>query len=274
MNNILDINTNLLSEADEIRLSKLIKEGGEKALQARNELVVANIRLVGYCARAFQNGEIDYEDICAMGYEGLIKAAEKFDYTFGNKFSTYAIDTINGYIKRGISKEKNAIKTPIKLFGLIYKIQKARNDLEALWGETPNATEISEHLNIPEREILKALNCETRIVSLDVMVGDDRDTSLEELLEDTNAVNPCDLTLKNELVDMVRDALSKLTPREAMVISLRYGIGASEAMTLEEIAQLPEFGVTRERIRQIEIKALRKLNRNPQLRYLHDEYAS
>ena len=264
----------LLSAEEELELGRIIREGGKDAEKARNDLVRANLRLVVYCAKRFIGRGTEFDDLNAMGIEGLIKAAEKFDYTLGYRFSTYATWWINQAISRGISTESDPIRVPANVREMIFKVEKARKALFQESGEEPSPDRIAAFLEVPEETVKAALQAKYSTFSIDTKVGEDSETTVGELLPDENAEDPCEAALDNGLKDAIKEVLSWLTPKEAQILSLRYGIGGNRPMTLEEVAQLPEFNVTRERIRQIEGKAIRKIRRSPRLMNLLKDYAA
>lgn len=264
----------LLSAEEEIELGKTLREGGDEAIQARNTLINANLRLVVHYAKCFLGRGVDLEDLNAMGIEGLIKAAEKYDYTMGCKFSTYATWWIKQAISRGIADEASLVRIPVHMNEVIHKVRKAQKFLNQEYGEEPTVGEIAEYLDIPEKTVLAAFGAMYNIVSFDTKVGEDGDNTLEDFLADENADDPCDVAINSGLKEAVQNVLGQLEPKEALVLSLRNGIGRSYPMTLEEIANLPEFGVTRERIRQIEEKAIRKIQRSPKMMNLLRDFAA
>lgn len=264
----------LLSTEEEIALSKSIKEGGEKALEARNKLVQSNLRLVIHYAKRYLGRGVDIEDLNAMGIEGLFKAAEKFDYTLGYKFSTYASWWIKQAISRGIADEGNLVRIPVHMSETIHKVRRAQKALTQEWGEEPTIEKLAEYCGLPENTVLAAIQAMYSIVSFETKVGEDGDTTLEDFLADEKQENPCDVAVAMDLKEAIRLVLGHLTAKEATVLALRNGIGAEYPMTLEEIANLPGFGVSRERIRQIESKALRKIRLNPRLLNLLRDFAA
>lgn len=264
----------LLSAEEEAELGKIISEGGEAATKARNDLIQANLRLVVFCAKKYLGRGLELADLNAMGIEGLIKAAGKYDYSLGFRFSTYALWWINQAIYRGIANEAGLVKIPVHLNETVYKVRKARKSLEQANGREATVEEISEFLDMPQKTVMTAIQATYNIVSLDKMVGEDGDATLEYFLPDENAEDPCDAAMNTGLKEAVHKVLGKLFPKEALVLSLRYGIGTGAPMTLEEVANHPEFGVTRERIRQIESKAIRRIRCTPALMKLLRDFAA
>lgn len=263
-----------LSTEEELELGKKIKEAGPEAIQARNELIQSNLRLVMHYAKKYLNRGVDLEDLNAMGTEGLFKAAEKYDYLLGYRFSTYASWWINQAITRGIAAESTTVRIPVHMSENIHKVRKAQKNLKQETGREATVEELAIYSGLSEKTVMAAIQAMYTIVSFDTKVGEDGDSTLEDFLADDKADDPCEMVLKDGLKEALREVLGMLEPREALVLSLRNGIGMSNTMTLEEIAKLPGFGVTRERIRQIEGKALRKIRRNPKMMSILKDFAA
>ena len=263
-----------LSTEEELELGKKIKEAGPEAIQARNELIQSNLRLVMHYAKKYLNRGVDLEDLNAMGTEGLFKAAEKYDYLLGYRFSTYASWWINQAITRGIAAESTTVRIPVHMSENIHKVRKAQKNLKQETGREATVEELAIYSGLSEKTVMAAIQAMYTIVSFDTKVGEDGDSTLEDFLADDKADDPCEMVLKDGLKEALREVLGMLEPREALVLSLRNGIGMSSTMTLEEIAKLPGFGVTRERIRQIEGKALRKIRRNPKMMSILKDFAA
>ena len=263
-----------LSTEEELELGKKIKEAGPEAIQARNELIQSNLRLVMHYAKKYLNRGVDLEDLNAMGTEGLFKAAEKYDYLLGYRFSTYASWWINQAIARGIAAESTTVRIPVHMSENIHKVRKAQKNLKQETGREATVEELAIYSGLSEKTVMAAIQAMYTIVSFDTKVGEDGDSTLEDFLADDKADDPCEMVLKDGLKEALREVLGMLEPREALVLSLRNGIGMSNTMTLEEIAKLPGFGVTRERIRQIEGKALRKIRRNPKMMSILKDFAA
>lgn len=264
----------LLTPEEEQTLGKIIKAGGEEAMEARNKLVEANLRLVVHCAKKYQGRGVSMEDLSLMGVEGLIRAAEKFDYEMGYRFSTYAIWWVKQSIARGIADEGSSVRVPVHMNDTIYKVKKAKKMILQQNGYEPSVDEIVEITGLSFEKVMSAIDAMYSIVSMDTKVGDEGDTTLEEFIPDENAVNPESNAMQNGLKEAVQEVLGQLLPKEALVLSLRYGIGTERPMTLEEIANRPGFCVTRERIRQIETKALRKIKKSQTMKDRLRDYAS
>lgn len=246
----------LLSSQEEIELAKRIQEGDQRA---KNQLTQANLRLVVSIAKHYVGRGMLFLDLIQEGNLGLIKAVEKFDYTRGYKFSTYATWWIKQAITRAIADQARTIRIPVHMVETINKITRIQRQLVQEKGREPTPEEIAEKLDgvlTPERvrEIQKiALDP----VSLETPIGEEDDSHLGDFIEDKEAISPSDYTTKSLLKDELRSVMKELTDREERVLRLRYGLDDDRPRTLEEVGK--EFGVTRERIRQIEAKAIRKL---------------
>ena len=245
----------MLSADEEHHLAVLVAHGDKNA---RNQLVEANLRLVCSLAKHYQGCGLTYQDLIQEGNIGLIKAAEKFDVEKGFRFSTYATWWIKQAISRAIADQARTIRVPVHMAENINKVKKIERQLLAELQHEPTNAEIAKAMKMSEDQIAEIKSYMTDTTSLDIQVGDDDDgTTIGSFVEDTHFVNPADVYVKaanGEMVDMV---LSTLSDREANIIRMRFGIGRDRAMTLEEVGK--EFSLTRERIRQIEAKALRKL---------------
>lgn len=245
----------MLSADEEQHLASLVAQGDKNA---RNQLVEANLRLVCSLAKHYQGCGLTYQDLIQEGNIGLIKAAEKFDVEKGFRFSTYATWWIKQAISRAIADQARTIRVPVHMAENINKVKKIERQLLAELQHEPTNAEIAKAMKMSENQIAEIKSYMTDTTSLDIQVGDDDDgTTIGSFVEDTHFVNPADAYVKaanGEMVDMV---LSTLSDREANIIRMRFGIGRDRAMTLEEVGK--EFSLTRERIRQIEAKALRKL---------------
>ena len=246
---------NMLSADEEYHLASLVAHGDKNA---RNQLVEANLRLVCSLAKHYQGCGLTYQDLIQEGNIGLIKAAEKFDVEKGFRFSTYATWWIKQAISRAIADQARTIRVPVHMAENINKVKKIERQLLAELQHEPTNAEIAKAMKMSEDQIAEIKSYMTDTTSLDIQVGDDDDgTTIGSFVEDTHFVNPADAYVKaanGEMVDMV---LSTLSDREANIIRMRFGIGRDRAMTLEEVGK--KFSLTRERIRQIEAKALRKL---------------
>ena len=257
----------LLTASEETELAKRIAEGDEEAKQA---LINANLRLVISIAKRYAGRGMPFLDLIQEGNMGLIKAVEKFDYTRGYKFSTYATWWIRQAITRAIADQARTIRIPVHMVETINKISRAQRQLVQELSRDPTAEEISERLEgaiSPERiSEIQRINQEP--VSLETPIGEEDDSHLGDFLEDKEVESPNEYTTKSLLKDELNEVMSELTDREERVLRLRYGLDDNHPRTLEEVGKT--FGVTRERIRQIEAKAIKKLRHPNRARRLGD----
>lgn len=244
----------LLTPQEETEIAQKILEGDEKASQ---RLVEANLRLVVSIAKRYLGRGMQFLDLIQEGNLGLMKAVEKFDHTKGFKFSTYATWWIRQAITRAIADQARTIRIPVHMGETINKIKKASGQLLHENGHEPSVEEIAEYLNIPIEKIREALRASQEPVSLETPIGEEEDSHLGDFIPDDSAVTPQDAASQLMLKEQLSSVLSTLTPREEKVIRLRFGLDDGRPRTLEEVGEV--FDVTRERIRQIEAKALRKL---------------
>lgn len=244
----------MLSADEEIKLAHRIAEGDQSA---KNELVEANLRLVVSLARHYQGCGLSYQDLIQEGNIGLIKAAEKFDVSKGFRFSTYASWWIKQALSRAIADQSRTIRIPVHMTENINKFKKTERELLSKLNREPKVKEIADAMGISEKQAKEIQSYIVEPTSLDIRVGDDDDTTIGSFIEDTHFVNPESAYIKESNGDVVNAVLDTLSDREANILRLRFGIGGKKAMTLEEVGK--EYGLTRERIRQIEAKALRKL---------------
>lgn len=244
----------MLSADEEIKLAHRIAEGDPSA---KNELVEANLRLVVSLARHYQGCGLSYQDLIQEGNIGLIKAAEKFDVSKGFRFSTYASWWIKQALSRAIADQSRTIRIPVHMTENINKFKKTERELLSKLNREPKVKEIADAMGISEKQAKEIQSYIVEPTSLDIQVGDDDDTTIGSFIEDTHFVNPESAYIKESNGDVVNAVLDTLSDREANILRLRFGIGGKKAMTLEEVGK--EYGLTRERIRQIEAKALRKL---------------
>ena len=244
----------MLSADEEIKLANRIAEGDQSA---KNELVEANLRLVVSLARHYQGCGLSYQDLIQEGNIGLIKAAEKFDVSKGFRFSTYASWWIKQALSRAIADQSRTIRIPVHMTENINKFKKTERELLNQLNREPKIKEIADAMGISEKQAKEIQSYIVEPTSLDIQVGDDDDTTIGSFIEDTHFVNPESAYIKESNGDIVNAVLDTLSDREANILRLRFGIGGKKAMTLEEVGK--EYGLTRERIRQIEAKALRKL---------------
>jgi RNA polymerase primary sigma factor len=244
----------MLSADEEVKLAHRIAEGDQSA---KNELVEANLRLVVSLARHYQGCGLSYQDLIQEGNIGLIKAAEKFDVSKGFRFSTYASWWIKQALSRAIADQSRTIRIPVHMTENINKFKKTERELLSQLNREPKIKEIADAMGISEKQAKEIQSYIVEPTSLDIQVGDDDDTTIGSFIEDTHFVNPESAYIKESNGDVVNAVLDTLSDREANILRLRFGIGGKKAMTLEEVGK--EYGLTRERIRQIEAKALRKL---------------
>ncbi len=239
--------------------SRMLRDAEESVRRAKNQLIQANLRLVVSIAKKYNNRGLDFKDIIAEGNIGLIKAVDKFEYSRGYKFSTYATWWIRQSITRAIADQGRTIRIPVHMIEMMNKINKTIKELTNRNGFDPTISDVAKHMNLPEEKIRKVWRSARETISLETPIGEDEDSQLQDFVEDPRTLSPEDFTAKQNMAEIIRDLFSGLTPREEKVIRMRFGIGETEVYTLEEIGK--EMGVTRERIRQIEAKAVLKLKK-------------
>ena len=255
----------LLTHEQEIELAKRILEGDELA---KKELAAANLRLVVSIAKRYVGRGMLFLDLIQEGNMGLIKAVEKFDYTKGFKFSTYATWWIRQAITRAIADQARTIRIPVHMVETINKVKKVQSQLLHQNGHEPSADEIAAEIDMPVDKVREIMRVAQEPVSLETPIGEEEDSHLGDFIPDNDAPAPADAASHTMLREQLSDVLSTLTPREAKVLKLRFGLEDGRSRTLEEVGK--EFNVTRERIRQIEAKALRKLRHPSRSRKLKD----
>jgi len=273
----------LLSFAEEITLAQDIEQGRAaaeshdlpnpkgaiaRAERAREHLIKANTRLVVSIAQKYMGRGLPFPDLIQEGNLGLIRAVEKFDYRLGYRFSTYATWWIRQNVVRALAEQTRTIRAPVHINDRLRKIYMFSVEFESANGRKPTMRELSAALDVPPRELRRTLHMNRHLLSLDQPFGDDDERDLKDTLQDTTMPTPTDKANQHSLQEKMQDILCTLNPREAKIIQLRFGLHSGNGLTRQEIGQ--KFGLNRERIRQLDVQALRRLRHPRRLRMLRD----
>jgi len=251
------------------KIAREIGDGLRESESAKDELIKANLRLVVSIAKKYTNRGLQFLDLIQEGNIGLMKAVDKFEYQRGYKFSTYATWWIRQAITRAIADQARTIRIPVHMIETINKLIKISRSLVQEYGREPNPEEIAEKMGFPLEKVRKVLKIAKEPISLETPIGEEEDSHLGDFIEDKKIMSPVEAVAKFDLSEQTRNVMTTLTPREEKVLRKRFGVGEKADHTLEEVGR--EFSVTRERIRQIEAKALRKL-RHPRRRKLLESF--
>ena len=255
-----------LDPAELVNLVKEVRVDMREAHRAKTEMVRANLRLVISIAKKYTNRGLNFLDLIQEGNMGLMKAVEKFEYKRGYKFSTYATWWIRQAITRSIADQARTIRIPVHMIETLNKVMQVQKQLLQELGHEPTPDEVATEMNFPVERVQQIMKMAQQPISLQSPVGDSDDTNFGDFIEDKGAENPYDMTAYSLLREKLMDVLESLTPRERKVLSLRFGLQDGYSRTLEEVGK--QFNVTRERIRQIEAKALRKMRHPTRIRQL------
>ena len=256
-----------LSISEFRRIVMTVQSGERKATRAKKEMIEANLRLVISIAKKYTNRGLQFLDLIQEGNIGLMKAVDKFEYRRGYKFSTYATWWIRQAITRSIADQARTIRIPVHMIETINKLIRTERQMLHEIGREPIPEELAARLNMPLDKVRKVMKIAKEPISLETPIGEEEDSHLGDFIEDKNAILPINAAIHSNLRKTTAQVLTSLTPREERVLRMRFGIGMNTDHTLEEVGQ--QFSVTRERIRQIEAKALRKLKHPSRSRKLH-----
>ncbi len=259
---------NLLTPEQEIRLANAIADGGQPGLKAKGRLVECNMRLVVSIAKAYRSSGIPFEDLIQEGAIGLMTAAERFDPARGYRFSTYATQWIRQAIGRAVDNKAKSIRLPAHVSESLRKLDKARSEMRREMGEEPTTEQLAQRTGISPRKVASLLNTTQEPISLDMPVGDEENTSLGSLLYDKTSPDPQEELIDTEMRDEIDSILATLDDRERLIMRKRFGFDGEDTYVLQQIGE--ELNISRERVRQIEAQALRKLRSAARKRRLRD----